>query len=97
MRTVGRSWRFGVEERLAPRRDLQCPRRDGSIHLLRAGRVWTDCLVIAGEDQTLALRHRTRETGLIVPAELPSESGAVWRRHGRCEDVLTELFELPDS
>ena len=32
---------------------------------------------------------------LIVPAELPGESSAVWHRHGRCEDVLAELFELP--
>ena len=33
---------------------------------------------------------------MIVPAELPSESRAVWQRHGRCADVLAELFELPD-
>ena len=41
------------------------------------------------------MRHRTHETALIVPAELPGESSAVWCRHGRCEDVLAELFELP--
>ena len=62
---------------------------------VRVGPVWTDSVAIAGEDQTLAMRHRTRETALIVPAELPGESSAVWRRHGRCEDVLAELFELP--
>ncbi len=39
--------------------------------------------------------HRTRETGLIVPAELPGESSAGWHRHGRCEDGLAEPFELP--
>lgn len=41
------------------------------------------------------MRHRTRETALILPAELPGESSAVWRRQGRCEDVLAEVFELP--
>ncbi len=62
---------------------------------VRVGPVWTDSVAIAGEDQTLALRHRTRVTDLIVPGELPGESVAVWRRHGWCADVLAELFELP--
>ncbi|MGH4018202.1 MAG: hypothetical protein ACRDT0_02940 [Pseudonocardiaceae bacterium] len=71
----------------------------GELHAVvyvRIGPVWTDSVAIAGEDQTLAMRHRTRESDLIVPAELRSESGALWRRHGRCADVLAELFELPD-
>ena len=67
-----------------------------AVTYVRVGPVWTDSVAIAGEAQTLAMRHRTRETGLIVPAELPSESRAMWQRHGRCEDVLAELFELPD-
>jgi hypothetical protein len=53
-------------------------------------------VAIAGENETLAMRHRTNDDRLILPTELPSESRAVWRRHGRCEDVLAELFELPD-
>ena len=67
-----------------------------AVTFVRVGPVWTDSVAIAGEDQTLAMRHRTRESDLIVPAELPSESRAVWQRHGRCADVLAELFELPD-
>jgi hypothetical protein len=63
---------------------------------VRVGPVWTDSVAIAGEDQTLAMRHRTNDDRLILPTELPSESRAVWQRHGRCEDVLAELFELPD-
>lgn len=62
---------------------------------VRIGPVWTDSVAIVGENQTLAMRHRTRESELIIPAELPGESSAVWRRHGRCQDVLAELFELP--
>ncbi len=62
---------------------------------VRIGPVWTDSVAIVAEDQTLAMRHRTRETDLVVPAELPGESSAVWRRHGRCAEVLAELFELP--
>ena len=62
---------------------------------VRIGLVWTDSVAIVGEDQTLAMRHRTNDDRLILPTELPSESRAVWRRHGRCEDVLAELFELP--
>lgn len=64
---------------------------------VRVGPVWTDSVAIAGEDQTLAMRHRTNHDRLILRAELPSESRVVWRRHGRCVDVLAELFELPDS
>lgn len=67
-----------------------------AVTYVRVGRVWTDSVAIAGEDQTLAMRHRTNDDRLILPAELPSESRAVWRRHGRCQDVLAELFELPD-
>jgi len=62
---------------------------------VRVGPVWTDSVAIAGEDQTLGMRHRTNHDRLILPAELPSESGAVWRRHGHCADVLAELLELP--
>jgi hypothetical protein len=62
---------------------------------VRVGPVWTDSVAIVAEDQTLTMRHRTRETDLVVPAELPGESSAVWRRHGRCAEVLAELFELP--
>jgi hypothetical protein len=43
------------------------------------------------------MRHRTTDDRLILPTELPSESRAVWRWHGRRADVLTELFELPNS
>jgi len=68
-----------------------------AVTFVRVGPVWTDSVAIAGEDQTLAMRHRTRESDLIVPAELPSESRAVWQRHGRCADVLAELSELPAS
>ncbi len=70
--------------------------RPEAVTFVRVGPVWTDSVAIAGEDQTLAMRHRTRESDLIVPAELPSESRAVWQRHGRCADVLAELFELPN-
>ena len=62
---------------------------------VRVGPVWTDSVAIAGENETLAMRHRTNDHRLILPTELPSESRAVWRRHGRCDDVLAELFELP--
>jgi hypothetical protein len=66
-------------------------RRTGELAFYR----WTDSVAIAGENETLAMRHRTNDDRLILPTELPSESRAVWRRHGRCEDVLAELFELP--
>ncbi|MDQ3989188.1 MAG: hypothetical protein M3291_08340 [Actinomycetota bacterium] len=68
-----------------------------AVVCVRVGPVWTDSVAIAGEDQTLAMRHRTNDDRLILPTELPSESRAVWQRHGRCEDILVELFELPDS
>jgi len=66
-----------------------------AVVAVRIGSTWTDSVAIAGENETLAMRHRTNDARLILPTELPSESRAVWRRHGRCEDVLTELFELP--
>ena len=68
-----------------------------AIVAVRVGPVWTDSVAIAGESETLAMRHRTNDDRLILPTELPSESRAVWRRHGRCEDVLAELFELPSD
>ena len=43
------------------------------------------------------MRTRTHEDELILPTELPGESGAVWFRDGRCEDVLAELFELQEE
>lgn len=69
------------------------------IVTVRIGPVWTDSVVIAGEDRVIAMRHRTDDdhrSRLIVPGTLPSESRAVWQRDGRAEDVLAELFELPD-
>ena len=68
-----------------------------AVVAVRVGPVWTDSVAIAGENETLAMRHRTNDHRLILPTELPSESRAVWRRHGRCEDVLAELFELPSD
>jgi hypothetical protein len=67
-----------------------------AVVAVRVGSTWTDSVAIAGENETLAMRHRTNDDRLILPTELPSESRAVWRRHGRCKDVLAELFELPD-
>ncbi|MGH3979420.1 MAG: hypothetical protein ACRDRZ_10545 [Pseudonocardiaceae bacterium] len=69
--------------------------RLSAVVYVRVGPTWTDSVAISGEDQTLAMRHRTSGDRLILPAELPSESRAVWQRHGRCEEVLAELFELP--
>ena len=66
-----------------------------AVVAVRVGPVWTDSVAIAGENEILAMRHRSNDDRLILPTELPSESRAVWRRHGRCEDVLAELFELP--
>jgi len=66
-----------------------------AVIAVRVGPVWTDSVAIAGEDETIAMRHRTNDDRLILPTELPSESRAVWQRHGRCADVLAELFELP--
>ena len=63
---------------------------------VRVGDTWTDSVAIEGEDRTVAMRHRTHgDSALIVPSELGSERSAVWRRDGRCEDVLAELLELP--
>ncbi|MCA1674103.1 MAG: hypothetical protein LC799_18530 [Actinobacteria bacterium] len=77
--------------------DLACDARGEPVAVVavRVGSVWTDSVVIAGESETLAMRHRTNDDRLILPTEPASESRAVWRRHGRCEDVLVELFELP--
>lgn len=67
-----------------------------AIVAVRVGPRWTDSVAIEGEDRCIAMRHRTRDdSALIVPSELPGESGAVWRRDGRCEDVLAELLDLP--
>ncbi len=66
-----------------------------AVVTVRVGPRWTDSVAIAGETDTVAMRHRTRESELIVPAHLPPESGAVWQRHGRCAAVLAELLELP--
>ncbi|MGH3980916.1 MAG: hypothetical protein ACRDRZ_18275 [Pseudonocardiaceae bacterium] len=87
--SAGNGWRYDVIHDAHSRLE--------AVTFVRVGPVWTDSVAIAGEDQTLAMRHPTRESDLIVPAELPSESRAVWQRHGRCEDVLADLFELPDS
>ncbi len=67
-----------------------------AVVAVRIGSTWTDTVAITGENETLAMRHRTNDDRLILPTELPSESRAVWRRHGRCEVVLAELLELPD-
>ena len=81
------------------RADLICD-RDGepvAIVAVRVGPIWTDAVAIEGEDRTVAIRTRSNEDRLIVPSELPGESGAVWFRNGRCEDVLVELFELQEE
>ncbi len=49
----------------------------GALVAVRIGPVWSDSVAIVGEDQTLAMRHRTNDDRLILPAELPSESRAV--------------------
>jgi hypothetical protein len=67
-----------------------------AVVAVRVGPTWTDSVAIAGENETLAMRHLTNDHHLILPTELPSESRAVWQRHGRCIDVLTEMLELPD-
>lgn len=69
--------------------------RPDVIVAVRVGPRWTDAVAIEGEDRCIALRQRTDGDRLIVPGELPSETRAVWRRHGRCEDVLAELLDLP--
>jgi hypothetical protein len=65
------------------------------IVAVRIGPTWTDAVAIESEARCIAMRHRTDDNKLIVPAELPGPSGAVWFRDGRCVDVLAELFELP--
>ncbi|MQA16391.1 MAG: hypothetical protein GEV09_20265 [Pseudonocardiaceae bacterium] len=70
--------------------------RPVAIVAARVGPRWTDSIAIEGEDRCIAMRHQTRsDSDLIVPSQLPGESGAVWRREGRCEDVLGELLNLP--
>lgn len=65
------------------------------IVTVRIGPIWTDSVAIAGEDRVVAMRHRTDEDRPIAPSQqLLDESGAVWFRDGRAEDVLVELFEL---
>lgn len=59
-----------------------------AVVAVRVGSTWTDAVAIAGENETLAMRHRTNDDRLIMPTELSSESRAVWRRHGRREDIL---------
>lgn len=80
------------------------------IVAVRLGPRWTDAVAIEGEDRCVTMRHRTRDSELIVPsgaavwrrvgpglgAEPPGSSGAVRCRDGRCENVLAELLELPD-
>ena len=51
---------------------------------VRIGPVWTDIVAIVGEDQTLAMRHRTNDDPLILPAELP-------RSRGRCGAVTAAV------
>lgn len=69
------------------------------IVTVRIGPVWTDAVVIVGEDRVIAMRHRTDEDNrrLLVPGTLPAESRAVWQRDGRAEDVLAELLELQET
>lgn len=65
------------------------------ILAVRVGPTWTDAVAIEAEERCVAVRVRTRDdTTLVVPGE--SDRVAVWRRDGRCVDVLAELFELPD-
>lgn len=73
--------------------------RHGGVDVIvavRIGPVWTDAVAIAGEDSVIAMRHRTDEDRLILPGGLPSESRAAWQAEGRCEDVLAEMFDLPE-
>ncbi len=65
------------------------------IVTVRVGPTWTDSVAIEGEHRAVAMRHRTNASDLIVPPEPPSGSGAVWRRDGRCDEVLAELLGLP--
>ncbi len=61
-----------------------------AIVTVRIGHTWTDSVAIEGEDRCVAIRCRTDSDRLILPTELPGESGAVWFRDGRAEDVLAE-------
>lgn len=74
-------------------------RHDEPVALVavRVGPMWTDAVVIEGEDRCVAMRLRTNDDGLILPTELPGTSGAVWFRDGRAEDVLAELLELQEG
>ncbi|MQA12825.1 MAG: hypothetical protein GEV09_01270 [Pseudonocardiaceae bacterium] len=78
-------------------RQLVCDRQGQAdvILAVRVGPMWTDAVVIESEQRCVAARVRTSDdpTALVVPGE--SGRPAVWRRDGRCVDVLAELFELP--
>lgn len=39
----------------------------------------------------------SRHAYVIVRPVAGGDSGAVWQRHGRCAEVLTELLALPHS
>ncbi|MPZ64373.1 MAG: hypothetical protein GEU83_02205 [Pseudonocardiaceae bacterium] len=82
------------------RGSLLCDRhgRPDVVVAVRVGPRWTDSVAIAGETDTVAMRHRTRDdSDLVVPAALGGDSGAVWQRHGRCAEVLAEVLALPHS
>jgi len=81
------------------RGDLICDRHGEPVAVVavRVGPTWTDAVAIEGEDRTVAMRTRTNEDQLILPTELPGNSRAVWFGDGRCEAVLTELFELQEE
>jgi len=61
---------------------------------VHVGPTWTDAVAVEAEDRCVAICTRTNEDALILPTEPPDGSGVVWRRDGRCEDVLAELLEL---
>ncbi|MGH4022024.1 MAG: hypothetical protein ACRDT0_22860 [Pseudonocardiaceae bacterium] len=62
------------------------------IYVRERGR-WVDTVAIFGEDDTVAFRHHDDDQELTPLAF--DRPGYVWMRHGRCEDVLRELMELP--
>lgn len=67
------------------------------IVAVRIGPTFTDVVAIEAEHRVIGMRYRTNEDRLILPDHLPPETGAVWFREGRAEDVLAELLdELPD-
>lgn len=71
-----------------------------AIVTVRIGPTFTDAVAIEGEDRCVAMRHRTDDEGasrlILPPGQPPGSTGALWRRDGRCEDVLAELLdELP--